>query len=171
MLHLESAPHVAHWRRLALGQVAEWFKAAVLKTAVGASSPWVRIPPCPPSCHDALARTARASASSVAAVAERDVDDFEHPPVTGDAVLPRPCQGCYRWTVARAAGAVAGRTGFESAPRGAVAVRNVLAVSARDIRRHGTMGGDDVAEIGCLGIPGVGNAVDIGFQFRGCAPL
>lgn len=31
------------------GQVAEWFKAAVLKTAVGASSPWVRIPPCPPS--------------------------------------------------------------------------------------------------------------------------
>ena len=30
------------------GQVAEWFKAAVLKTAVGASSPWVRIPPCPP---------------------------------------------------------------------------------------------------------------------------
>ena len=32
-----------------IGQVAEWFKAAVLKTAVGASSPWVRIPPCPPS--------------------------------------------------------------------------------------------------------------------------
>lgn len=31
------------------GQVAEWFKAAVLKTAVGASSPWVRIPPCPPT--------------------------------------------------------------------------------------------------------------------------
>ena len=34
------------------GQVAEWFKAAVLKTAVGASSPWVRIPPCPPSIED-----------------------------------------------------------------------------------------------------------------------
>src|SRR5690606_31691531 len=32
----------------AVGQVAEWFKAAVLKTAVGASPPWVRIPPCPP---------------------------------------------------------------------------------------------------------------------------
>jgi hypothetical protein len=30
------------------GRVAEWFKAAVLKTAVGASSPWVRIPPRPP---------------------------------------------------------------------------------------------------------------------------
>ena len=30
------------------GQVAEWFKAAVLKTAVGATPPWVRIPPCPP---------------------------------------------------------------------------------------------------------------------------
>jgi hypothetical protein len=30
------------------GQVAEWFKAAVLKTAVGGSPPWVRIPPCPP---------------------------------------------------------------------------------------------------------------------------
>jgi TolB-like protein/DNA-binding SARP family transcriptional activator/Tfp pilus assembly protein PilF len=28
--------------------VAEWFKAAVLKTAVGASPPWVRIPPSPP---------------------------------------------------------------------------------------------------------------------------
>ena len=31
------------------GRVAEWFKAAVLKTAVGASSPWVRIPPLPPN--------------------------------------------------------------------------------------------------------------------------
>ena len=30
------------------GQVAEWFKATVLKTVVGGSSPWVRIPPCPP---------------------------------------------------------------------------------------------------------------------------
>ena len=39
---------IALWRR-PCGQVAEWFKAAVLKTAVGASSPWVRIPPCPPS--------------------------------------------------------------------------------------------------------------------------
>ena len=28
--------------------MAEWFKAAVLKTAVGASPPWVRIPPLPP---------------------------------------------------------------------------------------------------------------------------
>ena len=31
-----------------IGRVAEWFKAAVLKTAVGASPPWVRIPPLPP---------------------------------------------------------------------------------------------------------------------------
>ena len=31
-----------------VGRVAEWFKAAVLKTAVGESSPWVRIPPLPP---------------------------------------------------------------------------------------------------------------------------
>ena len=31
-----------------LGGVAEWFKAPVLKTGVGASSPWVRIPPPPP---------------------------------------------------------------------------------------------------------------------------
>src|SRR5919206_178390 len=31
------------------GWVAEWFKAAVLKTAVGASPPWVRIPPHPPA--------------------------------------------------------------------------------------------------------------------------
>src|SRR5687768_10117557 len=31
------------------GRVAEWFKAAVLKTAVGASPPWVRIPPLPPT--------------------------------------------------------------------------------------------------------------------------
>jgi hypothetical protein len=28
--------------------VAEWFKAAVLKTAMGASPSWVRIPPLPP---------------------------------------------------------------------------------------------------------------------------
>ena len=33
------------------GQVAEWFKATVLKTVVGGSSPWVRIPPCPPIGH------------------------------------------------------------------------------------------------------------------------
>jgi hypothetical protein len=32
--------------------VAEWFKAAVLKTAVGASLPWVRIPPLPPTLFD-----------------------------------------------------------------------------------------------------------------------
>jgi hypothetical protein len=30
------------------GKVAEWFKATVLKTVVGASPPWVRIPPFPP---------------------------------------------------------------------------------------------------------------------------
>ena len=30
------------------GGVAEWFKAPVLKTGVGASPPWVRIPPPPP---------------------------------------------------------------------------------------------------------------------------
>ena len=29
------------------GRVAEWFKAAVLKTARGASPSWVRIPPLP----------------------------------------------------------------------------------------------------------------------------
>ena len=33
------------------GEVAEWFKAAVLKTAVGSRSPWVRIPPSPPSAR------------------------------------------------------------------------------------------------------------------------
>jgi len=32
------------------GWVAEWFKAPVLKTGVGASPPWVRIPPHPPTC-------------------------------------------------------------------------------------------------------------------------
>jgi hypothetical protein len=35
--------------------VAEWFKAAVLKTAVGASPPWVRIPPLPPKPRETLA--------------------------------------------------------------------------------------------------------------------
>ena len=33
---------------LAYGRVAERFKAPVLKTGVGASPPWVRIPPLPP---------------------------------------------------------------------------------------------------------------------------
>ncbi len=33
---------------LASGGVAEWFKAAVLKTVEGASLPWVRILPPPP---------------------------------------------------------------------------------------------------------------------------
>ena len=43
-------------KRISSGEVAEWFKAAVLKTAVGASSPWVRIPPSPPI----IARSGRA---------------------------------------------------------------------------------------------------------------
>ena len=34
--------------RNAYGWVAEWFKALVLKTSVGATLPWVRIPPHPP---------------------------------------------------------------------------------------------------------------------------
>src|SRR5687768_13422707 len=34
--------------KLRKGWVAEWFKAAVLKTAVGSRPPWVRIPPHPP---------------------------------------------------------------------------------------------------------------------------
>ena len=34
------------------GQVAEWLKAAVLKTAEGSRPPWVRIPPCPPPFPD-----------------------------------------------------------------------------------------------------------------------
>ena len=36
-------------RNAAFGRVAEWFKAAVLKTAVGSRPPWVRIPPRPGS--------------------------------------------------------------------------------------------------------------------------
>ena len=36
-------------RNAAFGRVAEWFKAAVLKTAVGSRPSWVRIPPRPPS--------------------------------------------------------------------------------------------------------------------------
>ena len=39
------------------GRVAEWFKAAVLKTAVGGSLPWVRIPPRPPSQLECQARS------------------------------------------------------------------------------------------------------------------
>src|SRR5436190_14101099 len=34
--------------RFAIGRVAEWFKAPVLKTGVPARVPWVRIPPLPP---------------------------------------------------------------------------------------------------------------------------
>src|SRR6185437_11401740 len=41
------------------GQVAEWFKAAVLKTAVGASPPWVRIPPRPPALAPGICPSGR----------------------------------------------------------------------------------------------------------------
>ncbi len=34
------------------GEVVEWFKAAVLKTAVVVRLPWVRIPPSPPKIYD-----------------------------------------------------------------------------------------------------------------------
>ena len=39
------------------GWVAEWLKAAVLKTAVRASVPWVRIPPHPPTSHSETSRS------------------------------------------------------------------------------------------------------------------
>jgi len=35
--------------------VAEWFKALVLKTSVGETPPWVRIPPLPPNLYDLTA--------------------------------------------------------------------------------------------------------------------
>ena len=41
------------------GRVAEWFKAAVLKTAEGATLPWVRIPPAPPFPSNEASRSAR----------------------------------------------------------------------------------------------------------------
>lgn len=46
----ETGLAIAHpvWIAVANGEVAEWFKAAVLKTAVRESVPWVRIPPSPP---------------------------------------------------------------------------------------------------------------------------
>jgi hypothetical protein len=47
-LHLPLQSALARGR-IVSGQVAEWFKATVLKTVVGGSSPWVRIPPCPPN--------------------------------------------------------------------------------------------------------------------------
>jgi hypothetical protein len=39
-------------RRVPRGGVAEWFKAAVLKTAVPETVPWVRIPPSPPTTRN-----------------------------------------------------------------------------------------------------------------------
>ncbi len=42
-------------RVIRCGEVVEWFKAAVLKTAVVVRLPWVRIPPSPPKTHDAKA--------------------------------------------------------------------------------------------------------------------
>jgi hypothetical protein len=46
------------------GRVAEWFKAAVLKTAVGATPPWVRIPPRPPVRRSDEAHSGRKSEPS-----------------------------------------------------------------------------------------------------------
>ena len=40
--------------QLSVGGVAEWLNAPVLKTDVGESLPWVRIPPPPPSSHMAI---------------------------------------------------------------------------------------------------------------------
>ena len=42
------APHISIRVLSFRGRMAEWFKAAVLKTAVDASPPWVRIPLLPP---------------------------------------------------------------------------------------------------------------------------
>jgi hypothetical protein len=69
------------------GRVAEWFKAAVLKTAVGATPPWVRIPPLPPAGLDRGQSPAvwRSTPSSA-------------PPVDGTRWLrnPRPSPDCAR---------------------------------------------------------------------------
>ena len=62
-----------HAARVPDGEVAEWFMALVLKTSVGESLPWVRIPPSPPSAYakapaglagDALGRRRRMSRQS-----------------------------------------------------------------------------------------------------------
>ena len=53
------------WRNS--GRVAEWFKAAVLKTAVGASPPWVRIPPLPPTRSPSICLCVRAVLSPLGA--------------------------------------------------------------------------------------------------------
>lgn len=41
------------------GSVAEWFKALVLKTSVGGTPPWVRIPPLPPIMQNKNFKTTR----------------------------------------------------------------------------------------------------------------
>ncbi len=46
--HCLRAPRVLAPAYRVHGRMAEWFKAAVLKTAVGESPPWVRIPLLPP---------------------------------------------------------------------------------------------------------------------------
>ena len=48
ILGLPKGGEVREWRRKNHGEVAEWFKALVLKTGVAAMSPGVRIPPSPP---------------------------------------------------------------------------------------------------------------------------
>src|SRR5947199_12295 len=47
--HLCNRPRPGSAKQISIGRVAEWFKAAVLKTARGASPSWVRIPPLPPA--------------------------------------------------------------------------------------------------------------------------
>ena len=58
---------------LSCGWVAEWFKAAVLKTAVGSCLPWVRISPHPPSAFAyATARLAPQETDKTVALAQAD---------------------------------------------------------------------------------------------------
>ena len=66
--------HSADKRLFADGQVSEWFKELVLKTSEGVSSPWVRIPPCPPIYFSGCSFAPDVTLSPKAAVIESTTD-------------------------------------------------------------------------------------------------
>ena len=95
------------------GSVAEWFKALVLKTSVGGTPPWVRIPPLPPNLVRKLFardKTARSGFTTSTANTLRDATS-------------RPCLSSlqrravvFRPTVAHASGAAICATSLRCRP-------------------------------------------------------
>ncbi len=88
--------------RAGRGSVAEWFKALVLKTSVGGTPPWVRIPPLPPGSPSRQAVPSRQRPFPVRPIGLRVPAGVPRPVGLGSSSGGGCCvpgSGDLRWTI------------------------------------------------------------------------